>query len=170
MPLIEDDGVFIADSHAICAYLVSKYGKSDSLYPKDLVKRALVDARLHFDSGHLFCRLRMVFEPVLFNKAKSIPEHQINYIRSQYDILNRFLENSLYVCGDNLTIADFCLVATATSLTEVVPFDPVAHAKVLQWIDRLAELPYYEEKNANGARMVQVAFKEFLAKNINSEI
>lgn len=168
MPLIEDDGVFITDSHAICAYLVGKYGKSDSLYPKDLVKRALVDSRMHFDSGHMFCRLRMLFEPVLYNKAKSFPEDRINYIRSQYEILNRFVENSPYVCGESLTIADLCLVATATSLTEIVPFDPVAHAKVLQWIDRLAKLPYYEQANGVGARDVQAVVKGAIVKNQNS--
>lgn len=170
MPLIEEDGVFISDSHAICAYLVNKYGKDDSLYPKDLVKRALVDSRLHFDSGHMFCRLRMLFEPVIFNNAKSFPEDRINYIRSQYEILNRFVENSPYVCGDDLTIADFCLVATVTSLTEIVPLDPVAHAKVLQWIDRLVKLPYYEQANGAGARDVQAAVKGVLAKNQSSSI
>jgi hypothetical protein len=38
--------------------LISKYGKDDSLYPKDLQKRAVVDQRLHFDSSILFPRLR----------------------------------------------------------------------------------------------------------------
>ncbi|XP_031639307.1 glutathione S-transferase 1-like, partial [Contarinia nasturtii] len=54
IPLLDDNGVLITDSHAICGYLVGKYGKDDRLYPKDLVKRAQVDAHLHFDSGHLF--------------------------------------------------------------------------------------------------------------------
>jgi len=44
-------------SHAISAYLVGKYGKDDALYPKDLQKRAIVDQRLHFDTGVLFPRL-----------------------------------------------------------------------------------------------------------------
>lgn len=48
----------IWDSHAICTYLVSKYGKDDSLYPKDLLVRAKVDQRLHFDTGILFPSLR----------------------------------------------------------------------------------------------------------------
>jgi hypothetical protein len=44
------------DSHAINVYLVSKYAKNDNLYPKDLKKRALVDQRLHFDTGVAFAR------------------------------------------------------------------------------------------------------------------
>lgn len=57
VPLLDDDGYLLADSHAINAYLVQKYGKDDSLYPKDLKKRGKVDERLHFDNGTLFRRL-----------------------------------------------------------------------------------------------------------------
>jgi hypothetical protein len=49
---------YFLQSHAINAYLVNKYAKDDSLYPKDPQKRAIVDQRLHFDSGVLFPRMR----------------------------------------------------------------------------------------------------------------
>lgn len=57
VPTLEDGDFYLFDSHAINSYLVSKYGKTDSLYPKDLQKRAIVDQRLHFDSGILFPRM-----------------------------------------------------------------------------------------------------------------
>lgn len=60
VPTLEDDGNIIWDSHAIVAYLVGKYAKDDALYPKDLYKRAVVDQRLHFDTGILFVRLRSI--------------------------------------------------------------------------------------------------------------
>lgn len=41
-------------SHAIMPYLVSKYAKSDALYPKDLVIRAKIDQRFHFDTAIIF--------------------------------------------------------------------------------------------------------------------
>lgn len=44
-------------SHAILGYLVNQYGKDDSLYPKEPKKRAVIDQRLHFDTGVLFPRL-----------------------------------------------------------------------------------------------------------------
>lgn len=155
--MLDDNGTFITDSHAICAYLTEKYADSDRLYPKDLVKRALVNARLHFNSGHLFSRLRMLVEPVLYMGSSDWPKERVEYIQSQWDILNRFLEKGPYVCGDEMTIADFCLVATASSLNEIAPMDPVEHSKILEWIDRMAQLSYYEELNGAPARNFQAA-------------
>ena len=46
------DGEFVGnESRAVAAYLASKYGKDDSLYPKDLETRYKVDHRLYFDMG-----------------------------------------------------------------------------------------------------------------------
>lgn len=58
IPTLVDDDFIIWDSHAIAGYLVGKYSSDDdSLYPKEPKKRALVDQRLHFDSGILFPRV-----------------------------------------------------------------------------------------------------------------
>lgn len=38
-------------------YLVSAYSKDDTLYPKDIRIRALIDQRLHFDLGTLSQRM-----------------------------------------------------------------------------------------------------------------
>lgn len=54
VPLLQDKDYYLWDSHAISGYLVHEYGKSDTLYPKDSKKRAMVDQRLHFDTGILY--------------------------------------------------------------------------------------------------------------------
>lgn len=55
VPVLEiEEGKYIWDSHAINCYLVSRYAKNDTLYPKEFYLRAIVDQRLHFDSGVLF--------------------------------------------------------------------------------------------------------------------
>lgn len=38
-------------------YMVDKYADNDNLYPKDLKKRAIVNQRLHYSGGVIFCRL-----------------------------------------------------------------------------------------------------------------
>lgn len=49
VPTLVVDGKAICDSHAIITFLVSKYARDDSLYPKDLFQKALVDQRLFFN-------------------------------------------------------------------------------------------------------------------------
>ena len=41
-------------SRAIMMYLADQYGKNDSLYPKDVKKRAIVNQRLYFDMCNLY--------------------------------------------------------------------------------------------------------------------
>lgn len=53
IPTMVDKGLVLWESRAIMTYLVSAYAKDDTLYPKDLKVRALVDQRLHFDLGTL---------------------------------------------------------------------------------------------------------------------
>lgn len=57
VPTLKDGDFAIWDSHAINAYLSTKYGENDKLYPTDPEKRAVIDQRLHFDSGILFPRV-----------------------------------------------------------------------------------------------------------------
>ncbi|XP_065369625.1 glutathione S-transferase 1-like [Calliphora vicina] len=154
VPTLEDDGHFIWDSHAIITYLVSKYGKDDTLYPKDLLKRALVDQRLHFESGVVFTgSLRNITCPLIMKNETRIPQHKIDAIVETYDFLEVFLKDSPYVAGDHLTVADFSIVSTVTTLVAFVEIDSAKYPKVTAWIKRLEALPYYHEANAVGNKI-----------------
>lgn len=61
VPTIDDDGLILNESRAICAYLVNQYAKEDSLYPKDPKIRAVVDQRLYFDMGVFYQRFSQVY-------------------------------------------------------------------------------------------------------------
>lgn len=88
IPVIDDNGTIVWDSHAINVYLVSKYGKpeGDSLYPSDVVQRSKVNAALHFDSGVLFARFRFYLVRLLGCVVKLFVTHLkgCSYIRNQY--------------------------------------------------------------------------------------
>lgn len=150
--MLDDNGTIIIDSHVICGYLVDKFADSDRLYPKDLASRALVDTRMFFDAGNVFCRLRMITDNVLFGDFTELPSDRVEYAQQSWDTLNRIVEKAPYVCGDDMTIADLSLIASVSSMTEVVPFDPERHAAALEWIERMQQLPYYEEANGQGAQ------------------
>ncbi|KAH8277818.1 hypothetical protein KR018_007956 [Drosophila ironensis] len=161
VPTLEDDGNFIWDSHAIIAYLVSKYADSDSLYPKDLLQRAVVDQRMHFESGVVFANaIRSIVKPVIFFGQKSLPKEKYEAIIECHDFVEKFLEGHDYIAGSQLTIADFSLISSVTSLAAFVDFDPEKYPKTAAWIRRLEQLPYYEEANAQGVRQFKAIVKQ----------
>lgn len=105
VPVLDDNGTIIWDSHAICTYLIGKYAPDDSLYPKDLVQRAHVDQCLHFDSGVLFTAIRNA-NFVIFLGGSVVPQEEIDELHSALELLETFLINSLYLTGNKLTVAE----------------------------------------------------------------
>ncbi|XP_050326386.1 glutathione S-transferase 1-like [Bactrocera neohumeralis] len=164
VPALLDDGQAILDSHAIIAYLASKYGKDDSLYPKDLVKRSVVDHRLYFEASMAFERaLRGTTKPIIFDNETNVPQQKIDNIAEVYGIVNKFLQDHPYVAGDNLTIADLSLISSISSLHAYLDSDATKYPNLVAWIKRLEQLPYYEKANGNGAKQLIELIK---SKNI----
>lgn len=165
IPVLDDNGVVITDSHVICAYLAEKYSKNENLYPKELVARNNVMARLFFDCGHLFPRLRMAVEPVLYFARPSIPEDAIDYIKRAYDGMEHCLTGNKYVCGDHMTIADLCCIATISTAHEFAPIDKKTFPNLFAWVERMSALPYYEKANGEGSRLLVETVKQRLVEN-----
>lgn len=51
-----DDGFMLNESRVMLTYLQNKYGKDDSLYPKDIRKRAEVDMKIWFEMATVYGR------------------------------------------------------------------------------------------------------------------
>lgn len=147
VPTLVDNGIVIWDSHTICAYLVDKYAKDDSLYPKDLVKRARINQRLFFDAGSLFVRLRDVSVSVLFKGATEIPAEKTDPIYAAFELLEAFLATDPFLGGDHLTIADLSVAANVEPLAVLAPFNG-KYSKINEWLGRIkTTLPWYQEFN-----------------------
>lgn len=166
IPVLDDNGTVVSDSHVICSYLADKYAdeKTASLYPKDPAQRRLIDARLYYDCGHLFPRVRFIVEPVIYFGAATIPEDRIAYMQKAYDGLEHCLATGPYLTGAELTIADLCSVASVSTAEAFAPIDAEQYPKVLQWLQRLQELPYYKENNQVGQDVMVNLLKGLLAE------
>ncbi|BFG03232.1 glutathione S-transferase 1-like [Drosophila madeirensis] len=157
VPTLDDDGFYVYDSHAINAYLVAKYGKDDSLYPKDLQQRAIVDQRLHYDSSVVGRTLRAITFPLFRLNETEIPRARIDALEDVYATLETFLTINKYIAGKQLTIADFHIVAILSIIEIFLPVDAGKYPKLSAWMQRIAQLPYYAD--GNGKRLEQcVAF------------
>ncbi|XP_028981996.1 uncharacterized protein LOC107038840 [Diachasma alloeum] len=166
VPTLDDNGDIIWDSHAIMCYLVEKYGQNDSLYPKDLKKRALVDQRLHFDSGILFSLLRQISYPIFYDNVKIVPEEKIKLVKEGYDFLSKFLEGKKWLAGDSYTLADISCVTTLTSLNALVPID--VYPNIVRWVKTCEdEIQGYARLGAPGNKLFREKIQGHFLDNLN---
>jgi glutathione S-transferase len=136
VPALIDGNFNVYDSHAIAIYLVEKFAKSDSLYPKDLQQRTLVNQRLFFDASYLFQRLYEVLIPLYYGQHKEIPAAKITETHVAYAVVEGFFEaGNSFVVGDNFTIADICIWATLSSFCLLVPIDETKFPKLTAWLE-----------------------------------
>ncbi|KAJ3663885.1 hypothetical protein Zmor_008105 [Zophobas morio] len=159
--LVEEDGFVLWDSHAVMTYLVSKYGKEDSLYPKDLRKRAVVDQRLHFENGVLFPDTMAIIRPVIYGGEKIIPQVRIDRVKEDYGLLEKFLQGKKWVAGDHVTVADFSIVSSITTMDVVVSIQGAQFPNIAAWIERMEKLPYYDQ-NKTGLDQIRKVIEDNL--------
>lgn len=60
-------------------------------------------------------------------------------------------------CGNGMTIADLSCIRTIISVNEFARIDAEKYSQLTQWIERMSQLLYYEEKCAYGSRALQAA-------------
>lgn len=116
---------------------MDKYGKDDTLYPKDAAKRAVVNQRLFFDAGVLYQRFGEYFYPQVIAKTPADPE-KLKKLGEGIGFLNTFLEGQTYVAGENLTIADLSIFASVSNFV-LAAIDLKPYPNVQKWYSLLEE-------------------------------
>jgi glutathione S-transferase len=79
---------------------------------------------------------------LFYRKSKEVPQETANQVLEAYRFLEAFLEKNKWMAGGEVTIADFSLAASVTSLDVLVPVDSLLFPKVTAWIQRFQELSY----------------------------
>ena len=131
IPTLVDGDFALWESRAVMVYLVEKYAKTDSLFPKCPKKRAVINQRLYFDMGTLYKSFGDYYYPQVFAKAPADPE-LYKKIEAAFEFLDIFLSGNQYAAGDSLTVADLAFLATVSSF-EVAGFDFSKYANVAKW-------------------------------------
>ncbi|XP_021190410.3 glutathione S-transferase 1 [Helicoverpa armigera] len=159
VPLLEEDDFCLADSHAILTYLVSKYGgeQQATLYPSDLRLRATIDQRLHFDTSILFPAIKSIVKVLICHDTASASDEIL--VHAAYDTMDRYLQKSKFVAGDNLTVADVSCIASISTLEFMVPIHE-KYAKLREWFEMLKEEEWYKKGNEAGLFQVNIFLKK----------
>lgn len=161
LPTLVDNDFSIWESRAICVYLIEKYGKNDSLYPKDAKTRALINQRLYFDMGTLFKDCYQYCCAPLFGLPPRSPE-DLKKFEESVGVLEKFLEKSDYVAGtQKMSVADIVLFASVSTF-EIASVDLTPYPRVTKWLALMKETVPGQELNAEGIEVM----KGFLASRI----
>ncbi|CAG9821566.1 unnamed protein product [Phaedon cochleariae] len=161
VPTLDDNGFILWDSHAILIYLVEKYGKNSSLYPKDIESKALVNQRLFFDGSDLFARHLGVVNLLFYGGATGVTEKDIKFVAENYDIVEHFLQGGKFIAGNEVTIADISIWCSMTNISVYSPVDFEKFPNIKAWYKRMEALPY-AHFNILGGKL----FEEVMAKYI----
>ena len=142
VPLLEDDGEYIADSNAILVYAAQKFGRTDWL-PDDPKGAATVQRWLSVAAGQIAfgpgaARLVTIF------KAKFDPEEVIARSHAILTLIEAELEGRDWIAADRPTIADLALYSYIARAPEG-NVDLTSYANVNSWLARIEALPGFVE-------------------------
>jgi len=138
VPLLDDNGVLVADSNAILVYLAKKFGRNDWL-PEDPLGAARVQRWLSVAAGQIAfgpAAARMVS---IFN-AKFDREDVINHSHAILKLIEAELAGLAWIAADHPTIADVALYSYIDRAPEG-NVDLSGYAEVRAWLRRIEALP-----------------------------
>jgi glutathione S-transferase len=158
VPTLVDNNFPLWESRPICIYLVEKYAKDDTLYPKDPKKRAVVNQRLYFDMGTLNKRLYDYFYPQLMLNEKPDAE-KFKRLEEAVELLDVFLESSSFVAGDKMTIADIA-VAVTVSVIELTGYEIMKFPFISGWYDVMKKTCPGWDINEEGLEVMKSRIKK----------
>lgn len=142
VPVLDDDGVVIADANAILVYLAKKFDRVDWL-PEDPAGAAAVQRWLSVAAGQVAhgpaqARLITVF------KAPFRPDEVIPRAHAILRLIDDQLAAGAYVCGHKPSIADIALYSYVARAPEGnVALDNYAH--IQRWLADIEALPGFVE-------------------------
>jgi glutathione S-transferase len=154
VPVLEDGDFRLTESSAILKYLADKINSPS--YPKDLQKRARVNERMDWLNSNLYKDLGygLIYPQVFPNHKRPGDEIQNGTLawgrdrsKSWLTILDQnLIGNSAYLCGDQITIADY-FGAPMLTLGEVIGCDYSSYRNVSRWLDNMRRLRSWKKVN-----------------------
>lgn len=130
-----------------------------------MLQTTVIRSKLSNDIPPLTLFMFLLFQfPIVILDEKEISKEKLSAINEAYTFLNKFLESSQYIAGDDLTIADFCCVATVSTATIIIPISAERYPNLSRWYHLCKNLPYYDEANGRGLQKLDSLVESKLGK------
>lgn len=88
---------------------------------------------------------------------------EVAAVEEAIQFLEKILEDSDFVAGNNLTIADFSIVASFSTISLVLSFPEEKYPNVQKWFKTMQQLPYYQKGNQEGLDALEKVMEEICA-------
>jgi glutathione S-transferase len=151
IPVLEDDGFRLTESSAILKYLADKI--NSPTYPKDLKQRAKINEVMDWFNTNFYRDFGygLIYPQILGHHKRPSDEGQKVTVawgkektQGWLQLLNDYWlgSNKKYLCGDQLTIADYFGVSL-TTIGELVGCDFAKYPNVARWLKTMKNMPSY---------------------------
>jgi glutathione S-transferase len=151
-PVIQDDGLLLAESAAIAEYIIAKHGGGQLQFGPNHPDFASYLYWFHFANGNLqpaIGRLMMV------GRAGLAPDHPVQIaVQGRLDRVIALVEARLgeakYLAGNEFTAADIMSVFSLTTMRLFQPLDLRPYPNILAYLQRIGARPAYLRGMAKG--------------------
>lgn len=153
VPVLEDNGIVIADSTAILVYLAKTYDPAGTWLPTDAAGAAQVQRWLSVASGQINngpARARLI---TVFGAAFD-PQDTVDRAHDVLRIIDQHMQDRAFLAADHPTIADVAAYSYIAHAPEGnVSLDAYAHVR--EWLGRIESLPGFVPMPGTHAGLVR---------------
>jgi glutathione S-transferase len=148
IPVLVDGDYNLAESNAIIRYLAEK--NNSALYPSDLKKRSTVNQWMDFGSIHMGMAVGKILFNTFIYKMVNVPKDETSlndgrtFLTNYLKVIDAQLKQGQYICGNELSLADFTILAVLDPC-ESVGFDLSPYANVVAWRTKLQAKDFYKK-------------------------
>ncbi|HZT02848.1 MAG TPA: glutathione S-transferase family protein [Steroidobacteraceae bacterium] len=155
VPVLEDDGFVLWESHAIMQYLADKTPRQ-TLYPAETRARADINRWLFWSAQHFSPAIGIlnwehVIKSVLALGAADPAEVRRGegLVREFAGILDAHLASCGWICGEALSLADFAIAAPlSTAVPAKLPISDLTHLQ--RWFAQVQALEAWKKTETSG--------------------
>ena len=154
VPVLEDDDLKLTESSTIIKYLADKHELKT--YPKELKARARVNERMDWFNTNYYREwaYHLIYPQVFPHHVREPAEVQaatLEWGRKHSEhwlgLIDTFiLGDQKYVCGDDLTIADY-FAAEVVGVGDLIRVDLSKFKNLDRWMKTMKALPHWNEVN-----------------------
>ena len=151
-PVIEDDGLLLAESAAIAEYILVKHGSGRLRPGPDHPDFASYLYWFHFSNGNLQPTLGRL---MIAKRAGLKLDHPVQMaVQDRVDrvlsLVEARLGETVFLAGNEFTAADIMSVFSLTTMRLFQPLDLQPYANILAYLQRIGARPAYQRAMAKG--------------------